>query len=283
MKLFFYGNCQMGSLQAILSNNKEFDQFLLPCWKDFTKEEFLDLMKSSDVIITQPIKKNYKKKDYTHTEFVLENSNRDTKIIIIPSLFFNFYYFDLTYKFFKEGSDNNSPLKDPSDYHYNSIIKSYNNNEKIESIFENYIDNENLKSKEELQDIADKSIEELISREKEMLSYKDIKDCSIITISDFIKNNYKKKLLFYSMNHPSKYVFHCIVDQIKTFLNVDSNYEVDPLRNDYRGILYSCIQKVVEFNIQDEKPKLLNIYDKRMIVEKYYKVYDDKNLRNKFL
>ena len=279
-KIFFYGNCQITSLKTILSNNKETS--LLTCWQDFKKEEFLNLIKSSDVIITQPIKKNYREKDYVHTEFVLENSNRDTKVIILPSLYFNFYYFDLTYKFFKEGSDHR-PLKDPSDYHYNSIIKSYNNNEKIESIFENYIDNENLKSKEELQDIADKSIEELISREKEMLSYKEIKDCSIITISDFIKNNYKKKLLFYSMNHPSKYVFHHIVDQIKTVLNVDSDYEVDPLRNDYRGILYRCMQKVVEFDIQNEKPKLLDIYDKRMIVEKYYKVYDDKNLKNKFL
>jgi hypothetical protein len=270
----------MASLKTIISKNKETS--LLTCWKDFTKEEFLDSIKSSDVIITQPIKKNYREKDYVHTEFVLENSNKNTNIIIVPSLYFNFYYFDLTYKFFKEGSDK-KPIKNPSDYHYHSIIKSYNNNEKIKSIFENYIDNENLKSTEELEGTADQSIKELISREIEMLKYKDIRNCSIVTISDFIRNNYKKKLLFYSMNHPSKHVFHHVVDQIKKVLNVDSNYEVDPLRNDYRGILYRCIQKVVEFNIQDEKPKLLDIYDKRMIVEKYYKVYDDKNLRNKFL
>jgi hypothetical protein len=281
-KVFFYGNCQIASINTILSINKGLKQSLLPCWQDFTKEEFLDLIKSSDVIITQPIRKNYKEKDYTHTEFILENSNRDTKIIIVPSLYFNFYYFDLTYKFFKEESDK-KPLKDPSDYHYHSIIKSYNNNEKIKSVFENYIDNENLKSKDELEGIADQSIKELISREIEMLKYKDIRDCSIVTISDFIKNNYKKKLLFYSMNHPSKHVFHHVVDQIKKVLNIDENNEVDPLRDDYRGILYRCIQKVVEFNIEEEKPKLLDINDPRMIVEQYYKTYDDKKLRNKFL
>lgn len=279
-KIFFYGNCQIASLKTIISKNKETS--LLTCWQDFKKEEFLNLIKNSDVIITQPIKKNYGEKDYTHTEFVLENSNRDTRIIIVPSLYFNFYYFDLTYKFFKEGSDT-KPLKDPSDYHYRSIIKSYNNDEKIESVFENYIDNESLKSIEELGGIADQSIKELISREIEMLKYKDIRDCSIVTISDFIRNNYKKKLLFYSMNHPSKHVFHHVVDQIKKVLNIDENNEVDPLRDDYRGILYRCIQKVVEFNIEDEEPKLLDINDPRMIVEQYYKTYDDKNLRNKFL
>jgi hypothetical protein len=281
-KVFFYGNCQVASINTILSVNKELKQSLLPCWQDFTKEEFLNLIKNSDVIITQPIKKNYREKDYVHTEFILENSNRDTKIIIVPSLYFNFYYFDLTYKFFKEESDR-KPLKDPSDYHYHSIIKYYNNNEKIESVFENCIDNENLKSKEELESIADQSIKELISREIEMLKYKDIRDCSIITISNFIKKNYKKKLLFYSMNHPSKHVFRHIVDKIKKILNIDANHKIDPLRDNYRGILYRCIQKVVEFNIEDEEPKLLDINDPRMIVEQYYKTYDEKNLRNKFL
>jgi hypothetical protein len=281
-KILFYGNCQIASLNTILSRNKQFEQSLLTCWKDFEKEEFLDSIKRSDVIVTQPIKKNYRGKDYTHTEFILENSTKNTKIIIVPSIYFNFYYFDLTYKFFKEGSDF-IRLKDPSDYHYHSIIKSYNNNEKIENVFENYIDNENLKSIEELENIANQSIKELVLREDEMLKYKEIKDCTIITISDFIKNNYKKKLLFYSMNHPSKYIFYYILDQIKQILNIDGNREIDPLRSNYRGILYRCIQKVVEFNIEEEKPKLLDTSDPRTIVEKYYISYNNNQLRNRFL
>jgi hypothetical protein len=280
-KILFYGNCQIASLNTILSNNKEFEQALLPCWKDFEKEEFLDLIKSSDVIITQPIKKNYRDKDYLDTEFVLDNSNKTTKIIIIPSLYFNFYYFDLTYKFFKEGSSA-EPLKKPHEYHYHSVIESYKKDEKIESVFENYIDNKNLKNKEELEDIADRSIEELASREGEMLKYKNIKDCSIITVSDFIKNNYKKKLLFYSMNHPSKHLFKHIIDQIESILNIKADCGIDPLREDYRGILYRCIQNVVEFNIRQEQPKMLDINDSKTIIEQYYKTYDDNQLKNKF-
>ena len=117
-----------------------------------------------------------------------------------------------------------------------------------------------------------------------MSKYNTIRECLIIQSSNFIETNYKKKLLFYSMNHPAKYIFHHIAEIILDYLNIDKNinYDIDSLYNHERAILYKCIQQVVEFDINKENPRLhnYNLENKNQIIDKYYDIYANYDLVN---
>jgi len=278
--ILFYGNCQVGAIKDIMKKTLyNYNITLILCWiENIDKNYFIEKIKDSDIIITQPINPNYRNTDYLDTEFILKNAKPEVKIIIIPSLYFNFYYFDLTY----ETLNNGELLRYPSDYHYKTIINNYNTDNNL--IF-NQINNVNLKLKEELENIALSSIEELKKRENEMLKYNNLRKCDIITVSNYINDNYKNVLLFYSMNHPTKFIFHYIVKQIINILNIDdfNNYNIDPLASNERGILYNCIQNAVNFDITKHTPRLnkYNLETKEDIVAKYIEIYNEIDLKSK--
>ena len=56
---------------------------------------------------------------------------------------------------------NNELLRKPIDYHYNKMIECYNNNESIEYYITHIVNNIDLKSSEELEIIAETSLNEL--------------------------------------------------------------------------------------------------------------------------
>jgi len=257
------------------NNLKIYNVKNIPCFLDnIEKNYFLTEIKKADIIITQPINSNYRDTDYLHTEFILENCRKTTKVIIFPSLYFDFYYIDLVYK-----SINNEILKIPSDYHYNNLIECYKNKLDKQSFIENYVNNIDYKNIDELEKIANDSLKELEKRENEMKKYNTI----IITVSGYIRENYKKKLLFYSMNHPTKYLLQFISIKILNELyvnNITINLDIDPLYSSDRGILYKCIQKIIEFNINNYTPQLCkhNTNDINKIVDIYYDTYDKNNI-----
>lgn len=276
--LLLYGNCQVGSLNEIFKNSLlDYKTYIVLCWMDnIKKDDFLKKIKEADIIITQPINKGYRNLDYLHTEYVIENAKETANIFIFPSLYFNFYYFDLTYKTLKNGE----LLREPSDYHYTNLIKCFEENKEINYYLKEIVNNYDFKNAIELENMAIDSINELAKRETEMELYNEIKTCKIIKCSNFIEKNYKDKLLFYSMNHPSKYNFHYVAEIILEDLNIENkiNYDIDPLFNHERGILYKALQKVVNFNITEHQPRLhnynlLNIED---ISNKYYEIYKKK-------
>jgi hypothetical protein len=278
--LLYYGNCQIGALNDIIKKSfPDYNITIVLCWlDDIDKKFFLEKIQEANIIITQPINPNYKNTDYLHTEFILENANINAKIIIFPSLYFNFYYFDLTYKTLKD----KTLLRDPSDYHYGKLINYYLNNKTEIEFYDDVVNNENFETAIKLENMAIDGINELEKRENEMLKYASIKDCLILNSSEFIENNYKKKLLFYSMNHPAKYIFHHIGEKILDFLNLPKNinYDIDPLYNHERGLLYKCIQQVVDFDISKEIPRLHNhnLESKDKIIDKYYEIYKNYDL-----
>jgi hypothetical protein len=280
--LLYYGNCQVGSLNNIIKKSfSDYNITIVLCWMDnIDKNDFLNKIQQADIIITQPINPNYKNTNYLHTEFILENANENAKIIIFPSLHFNFYYFDLKYKTLKD----NTLLREPSDYHYGELINYYLENKSEIDFFNEIIENPTFKLTVELENIAIDSINELEKRENEISKYNNIRECLIIKSSKFIEENYKKKLLFYSMNHPAKYIFHYIAELILDHLSIDKNinYEIDSLYNHERGLLYNCIQQVVYFDISKENPRLhnYNLEDKNKIINKYYDTYKKNNLHN---
>jgi hypothetical protein len=164
--ILFYGNCQVDAISKIMNNIlNEYNIIVIICWStSINKEELTNIIKQSDIIITQPICENYRNTDYLDTKYILKNAKDDTNIIIFPSLYFNFYYFDYSYK----KISNNSLLLGPSDYHYHGLIECYQKNNSIDYFIENYLKNSDYKSEEELNNIANSSIIELKKRENEL-------------------------------------------------------------------------------------------------------------------
>jgi UDP-glucose 4-epimerase len=142
---------------------------------------------------------------------------------------------------------------------------------------QNYVNNVDLKSKEDLETLAYKSIEELERRYHDNCDkYKTTENIFILTSSDYIRNNFKEKLLFYSMNHPTKYVIQNICEQIIVILNRNNTirYDIDVLDH-YKSILYKSLQKAVNFDLNDHKPHVNNNTNAKDITQLYYETYQN--------
>jgi len=154
------------------------------------------------------------------------------------------------------------------------MIDCVKNNVSQQNYIEEYVNNYNLKSNEELEIIANKSLSEL-SKRYEMTKVKyHFNNVYIISIYDFVKLNYKEKLLFYSMNHPTKYVLQYICEEIIKYLNIQNtiDYTIDALDNT-RCIIYACIQNNVNFDISKCKPLVCGLTDTTSITNLYYSTY----------
>ena len=116
-KILFFGNCQTGAIINILNLNDSFTINNIVCYKtNINKKKFTSLIKNQDIIVTQPIAKNYRNLEYLNTSYILNNINTNTIIIIFNSCYFDFYYPDL--KYFRH---NNKIIHQPIDYHYQYI------------------------------------------------------------------------------------------------------------------------------------------------------------------
>ena len=272
MNILFYGNCQSFSIFKTLNLSSKYNITHISCWKEnMDKKEFTDIINKCNVIITQPINDAYRDVDYLSTSYIIKNKKPDCKLIIFDSCHFDFYYFDLTYKHF-----NNDVLHKPSDYHYHKMIECYNNNHSIEYYVTNFVNNLDLKSSEELETIAQNSLNELQNRNKKNKEKYNDKNIYLIETYDYIKNNYKKKLLFYSMNHPTKYVIQFICEKIIDILQIQNSidYNIDTLDNT-KCILYKCISKNVNFDINNHNPLTSGIKDIDKITQLYYSTYKE--------
>ena len=273
INVLFYGNCQIGAIKSILNLPKnKYNCTHLECYlTNIDKKKFKNIIENSNIIITQTISDNYKNKDYLGTSFIVKNAKENCKIFLFTPCYLNFYYPDLTYKKNKNGEI----IHSPSDYHYNFLIQSFKEKLPIEKYIDKYVNNIDLYDKKCLDKIANESILELERRFLESKYYKKKnKNVILIPIYNFIKENYKKKLLFYSMNHPTKFLLHNICEKIINYLKIENNmnYNIDPLNNP-RCILYKSIQKCVNFDIEKHHPKLHAKNTVKEITELYYNAY----------
>jgi len=275
--IVFYGNCQASAIADKLKLTN-YIKHKVECFStDISKDDFVDLIKLCDVIITQHINDNYRNKDYLSTDFIINNVRKDCKIIIFDSCYFDFYYIDLKYL-----KINDNILHEPCDYHFHYMIKNYLNKKDVSFYINNFVNNSDLKSEDELNLLACNSLNELYNRYVFVCDkYKLFNNVVVITCHQFILDNYKNHLLFYTMNHPTKYLFNHICDQlIKLFLdnNIVINYESDPLSNNTRAIIYKCVQKCVSFDISNYIVNVCGKADLIKIVKLYYDVYNVKKI-----
>jgi hypothetical protein len=162
--------------------------------------------------------------------------------------------------------------------HYKSLIDCYNKNLTQNFYIKNYVNNYNLKTKEELEKIANNAILRLEDRFRDAL-IKYPKVYSFISTSEYIRKNYKNKLLMYSWLHPSKFVLQHVATQIVRILNINTvlNINIDPLASS-RHIIYKSVQKAVNFNIEDFQPVVMGAIGTEKIVNRYYNFYDKNSI-----
>jgi len=271
MKILFYGNYQLFAILKTLNLNNDIITNYVECFSnDLSETEFTLLINDADIIITLPILDNYRNKPYLSTLSILKNKKEHCKVIIFDSCYFNFYYFDLTYQLF-----NNVLLKTPNDYHYIQMINCYKNNKDIDYYIDKIVNNIDLKSSIELDKNAINSLTELQNRYNYNKLHYANKNVYIISTYEYIKENYKNKLLFYSMNHPTKYIIQYISEEIIKILGFNNtiNYDIDIFYNN-NCILYKCISKVVNFDIDNCIPITCNTYVEK-ITQNYYNVYKE--------
>lgn len=268
--VLFYGNCQLTSLKSTLNlNNVEYNQTIIECFNtEIIESDFLNCINTADIIIMNLVEDNYRNKFYLSTTYIIYHAKENCRIILLNNFHFSFYYVD-------ELIINNTNMSTP--YHHNYLFECYKNNQSADYYINNYVNNKNLKTKYELECVANKSFEELDKRYEIMLLHKQMSPHKLIytlPICQYIKDNYKEKLLFYTINHPSKYIFQYISEQILHKLNIENtiNYEMD-LLNTTRCILYTCIQKVVLFDIKKETPLIFQKNNVKDITNWYYEFY----------
>lgn len=253
INILFYGNCQIGNIMDVLClPSSTYNTIYIPCYStNYSDIEFDTILKHSDIIITQPIHDNYREKYYLASNYLVNKCKQNSIIIFVNNCHFDFYYVDLCYNKLDK-------------YSHSYMMDCFDKNLDVNYYKENYVENDNLKTTNELTEIYNKTIAELKSRYQNMLQYSK-HNTHFINIIPFIENNYKDKLLFYTFNHPSKYLLQYIALEILNILNIPNtiNTELDPFSYE-RCILYSCIQKMVNFDIRNYNPFMNNchnIYD----------------------
>ena len=174
-----------------------------------------------------------------------------------------FYYFD---------SFMSKTILTPNPYHYFSIIKYKTD---IQYINNNIINNIDFKNIEYLKQIVNNDIQEMASRENIIKEKYTGNNIYYIFTSEFIKNNYKKELLFYTINHPTKSILQYMAKQISNTIKIEINYNIDPLKNNIQQILYKSIEKIVDFNID----KYISNYDLNEYIMSYVKIYSEKKIK----
>lgn len=271
ISVLFYGNCQPDAIRKILCLDPAlYHATFLPCYlTDYDESAFLHLVTNSDIIVTQSIQDNYNNKPYLSTSFVLQHAKKHTRIFLFDSCYFHFYYFDLTYVKL-DGNRYHAPI----DYHYTSMIECYNKKLPVETYVRDYVHNATLKTEEELEAIAERGLKEL--QDRYMLSKERYErdNVYVFSIHDFVRDNYKKKLLFYSVNHPTKYLFHHLCEEIQTHFGFPKtmDYDLDPLRS-IQCILYACIQNHVTFDHTKHAARTLGTSNPAAIAKLYYDTY----------
>lgn len=239
--ILFYGNCQLEKIKDILClPSTSYNINYIFCFNTTLSDlEFDKILKDSDIIITQPIEDNYRDMYYLSSNYIVNKCNPNSVIIFVNNCHLDFYYFDLIYNKFN------------TDYCHKNMIDCIQNKYDYTYYQQNYIENKDLKTSNELNEIFHQTICNLEERFKKMHQYTKY-NTYFINIIDFIKENYKKKLLFYTFNHPTKYLLQFIAEKIIQILCIPNtiNYNLDPFSND-KFILYSCLQKVVDFDIKE--------------------------------
>lgn len=291
MNILFYGSCnvtrlveEVNSKGSILGQAlKEHDVSCVACQEtDLSENEFLQLIKQQDFIITVPINKEYRNKGYLSTEYILQNKKTETKVLIFVSLHSHYYYFDYGHII-----DDGVFIKEPHYLHFKSLFNFYKQGKTEKQFIDECAFNENFKSYQELEAFANNDVEELSRRQLLLIDLqKQYNNIIVIDAVKFIKDNYRDHQMFFSLNHPSNYLLYFIAEQVLEHIELPIHLVDKTIKAfDDKFFLYACQQKYFKFDIY-ERPvdyRMIcnnnNIDSLEKAVSYFYNSYKQQNIK----
>jgi len=265
---------------AFLNNNPVFKSFfhhlpITPC-NQIEEREIDDFIKKQvqklDLFIYIPVSDDYRNDYKFSSNFFLSHLRQDCVKIAFPSLFYNVYDRQMTYLTDEQGNR----IHVPSDYHDKILIKMFMTyrhlkNEEIYQKYIEYINNYENFSKTELEKAATSNYNEL--KRREYLLEKDKKNDFVLTIADFINENYQDRRLFYTLNHPSKYIYLHLMEQLFRYLKIENNKEnIDPNLDPHTDFVFGIfppVRKYLGLRFEDQNQFPANTVSYKKYLEFY--------------
>lgn len=245
-KYSVYGNCQANPLGNILQTNAEFAEswefvpFPKPSFelRQGDWENIEKLLGELDLLITQNVGESH---GIFASSNLANHLKAGGKVVRIPNAYFSGYMPEVVY--FRAGEPHVTKF---CDYHDANFLAFFM--EDPVNAVQKAVDAATDKSQYTQEFVlanAMASINELKRREEE---------CDV-TVSDYIEQNWRNDILFYSINHPRTAVLSHMATQILKLLNhstidVHDDYEyLDSTRPPIYQSVKSVLQKTIEWQI----------------------------------
>lgn len=258
-KYSVYGNCQANPLGNILQTNAEFAEswefvpFPKPSfelrqgdWEDIEK-----LLGELDLFITQNVGESH---GIFASSNLANHLKAGGKVVRIPNAYFSGYMPEVVY--FRAGEPHVTKF---CDYHDANFLAFFM--EDPVNAVQKAVDAATDKSQYTQEFVlanAMASINELKRREEE---------CDV-TVSDYIEQNWRNDILFYSMNHPKRKVLSHIASNVLGLLGQKSR----DLKGDYEHLdntrlpVYESIRAILNNNVEWQ----LSVSRQELELEDYY-------------
>jgi hypothetical protein len=240
-----YGSCQAHALGLILNSNenfrKKFEYHPIKGVWGLTSDEIKDynthLFPTLDLFIYQPVI-NYE--EPKTTKYITENCLKSgCQIIIFPFLYFTGYHPQSTSVWDTLNNQGLGNYHPECLYHDRNLITAYLKPDFNLEKFTKQINDPGFYDWNWTYNQTMQSLNQL--RKREINDYKGY----YIRMADFIQNNLQNQLLFWTINHPTKFTFQYLAKQIfnhlKIWINFDPN--IDPLSNGDVFPIYNSVAK----------------------------------------
>lgn len=213
-----FGNCQILSINPLIATSNNICQkYLLiniPPVHTLGKEEQMngirqDVLRKVDLFIYQYIKADNKFSEKLSIDYIISFLKNTCKKICIPNCYFTGYFPQYIPNKYNPRPITDEPGSDPLPYGDKNIQNLWESLS-VEEI-QTKLHDENFYSIEEVQENAEKSLEELRNREK---------NCNVV-ISDYIDQHYKTEYLFYTPNHVSNHLLKELMIRVFRLIGID--------------------------------------------------------------
>jgi hypothetical protein len=283
-----YGNCQGPVFAQFLNNNPVFKEkyqqiYLRECHLITEKE--IDFFINNDVekidlFIYTPVGEGYRDNYKFSSNYLISHLRTDCIKVVFPSLYCHVYDPQMTHLTDEYGKK----IDIPHDYHDKVLIKIFIENRYLtdDTIIQRYMDFINDPknfNKKEIQDAAQANYTELKRREDLLES--DPKNNFVIKVADFIYQNHKSRRLFYSLNHPSKFLYLYMRQQLFEYMGIKSTEpDIDPNLDPHSEFVFGIfppIKNILELRFEDIELFPSNRISFRQYLE-YYRSFDPTTL-----
>jgi len=258
MKCLFIGICQTEAIYKILSENDEFRRIyeeiysytIFKVTEDEMKDILENLVPECDLIISQPVSEGYRDNNIFSTRRLREKVKKGGRHLVLANCYFTGYDpmpFQITDK-----NGNIIHIDNISYYPAVSFEKLLEGD--IIGACKNWCYMEEFKMYE-LENNYRKTITELKEREMKIFD----NDYGVdIKISDYIEENYRKKHLFHTYNHPTNELLYELTRRIMERIGM-KGYKINMMEKELLGdtSIPPHISVYINMNMEFKYPKFI--------------------------